>query len=353
MNRPVCLLTRCVLVLVLCCLVVPSAGAQKKKTPAETAPPSAISQSPAMDSLPGLLFVSGLAMNPTFHRYFPVREMIPAQVARQWWGNLVDPVSFHDAWLSRGLTDFATSLYHLAGSSDSQDFLEHWRLARNAILGQNVYGMNRNDAAPVWLGAMADINSTVQGYRGMVRADTSTSSVISVRKGGFVLHMLRCLMLDPASGDTDFIALMHDFVFTFAHRGASTEDFKAIVEKHMKPSMDLEGNGKMDWFFNQWIYRKELPSYRLEYYLDPQPDGTYIVQGSLTQSGVPESFVMRIPIYAKLKSKVVKIGAAVIAGSTTGKFQVTLPEAPKDILLNVRYEVLTRNQEVKQLRPAR
>jgi hypothetical protein len=314
----------------------------------------AISQSPAMDSLPGLLFVSGHAMTPYFHRYFPVREMIPAQVARQWWGNLVDPVSFHDAWLSRGFADFATSLYHMAVSSDHpQDFLEHWRLARNAILGQNLQGMNRNDAAPVWLGAMADINSTVMGPDGRVRADTSTSSTISARKGAFVLHMLRCLMLDPASGDKDFISLMHDFVSTFAHRGVSTEDFKAIVEKHMKPSMDLERNGRMDWFFNEWIYRKELPSYRLEYFLEPQPDGTQILQGSLTQSGVPASFVMRIPIYAKLKAKLVKIGAAVIAGSTTGKFQATLPEAPKDILLNVRYEVLTRNEEVKQARPAR
>jgi hypothetical protein len=94
----------------------------------------AISQSTAMDSLPGLLFVPALAMNPMFHRYFSVREIMPAQVARQWWGNLVDPVSFHDAWLSRGFADFATSLYELAGSSNSGDFMEHWRQARNAIL---------------------------------------------------------------------------------------------------------------------------------------------------------------------------------------------------------------------------
>jgi aminopeptidase N len=146
---------------------------------------------------------------------------------------------------------------------------------------------------------------------------------------------------------------MHDFVSTYAHRGASTEDFKATVEKHMKPSMDLGGNGRMDWFFNEWVYRKELPSYRLEYYVEPQPDGTQVLQSSLTQSGVPDSFVMRIPIYAKFKAKPVKIGDAMITGNTTGKFQVTLPEAPKDILLNVGYEVLTRNEEVKQVRPAR
>lgn len=313
----------------------------------------AISQSPAMDSLPGLLFVPALAMTPYFHRYFPVREIIPFQVARQWWGNLVAPASFHDAWLSQGFADFATSLYDLADTSLPADFREHWRQARNKILNQDAYGLIRNDAAPVWLGAIADINSTVQGSRGMLRASTVVSSTINTFKGGFVLHMLRCLMWDPASRDKDFIALMHDFSSTYAHRNASTEDFKSIVEKHLKPSMDLGGNGRMDWFFNQWIYRMELPSYRLEYFLEPQRDGTLTLQASLTQSGVPESFVMRIPIYAKFKAKPVRIGDAVIAGSTTGKFQVTLPEAPKEILLNVGYEVLTRNEEVKQVRPAR
>ena len=42
---------------------------------------------------------------------------------------------------------------------------------------------------------------------------------------------------------------MHDFVNTYRLRAATTEDFKAIVEKHMSPGMDLEGNHRMDWFF--------------------------------------------------------------------------------------------------------
>jgi hypothetical protein len=32
---------------------------------------------------------------------------------------------------------------------------------------------------------------------------------------------------------------------------ARAEDFKAMVEKHMTPEMDLEGNHRMDWFFNE------------------------------------------------------------------------------------------------------
>ncbi len=47
---------------------------------------------------------------------------------------------------------------------------------------------------------------------------------------------------------------MQDYCKTFDNKAASTEDFKAIVEKHMTRGMDLDGNHKMDWFFNQYVY---------------------------------------------------------------------------------------------------
>jgi len=35
---------------------------------------------------------------------------------------------------------------------------------------------------------------------------------------------------------------------------ATTADFKAMVERHMSPQMDLKNNHRMDWFFNQYVY---------------------------------------------------------------------------------------------------
>ncbi len=309
-----------------------------------------ILQSASAESLPGLLFVPALAMDGYYlARFIGTRETIPQLVARQWWGNLVDPASFHDLWLSRGCADFATSLYDMA--DHPADFPEHWRIARNGILKNNESGRKINDAAPVWLGLMADINSTAQPlYGGRMRADFQTSANIIARKGAFVLHMLRCLMFDSTSRDQDFIAMMHDFASTYAHRSASTENFKAVVEKHMKPSMDLAGDGHMDWFFNEWVYEKAIPSYRLEYFLEPQKDGKQLLHGVLTQYGVPDSFIMRVPIFAKFKkTKAVPIGTVVIAGSTTGEFETVLPEIPKGILLNANYDVLTDRQDVKQI----
>src|SRR5207253_138814 len=83
-----------------------------------------------------------------------------------------------------------------------------------------------------------------------------------------------------------FQALMKDFVQTNFNRDVSTEDFKRIVEKHMSKDMDLDGNQRLDWFFNEWVYGTEMPSYRFEYQLGA--DGTTL-SGKITQSGVSET----------------------------------------------------------------
>ena len=36
-----------------------------------------------------------------------------------------------------------------------------------------------------------------------------------------------------------------------------------MVEKHMTPEMDVEGNHRIDWFFNEWVYGTEIPRYRV------------------------------------------------------------------------------------------
>ena len=82
-------------------------------------------------------------------------------------------------------------------------------------------------------------------------------------KGGYVLQMLRMQLMDPRDPDPDhlFKEMMQDYCKTFDNKAASTEDFKAIVEKHMTRGMDLDGNHKMDWFFNQYVYGMGEPQY--------------------------------------------------------------------------------------------
>src|SRR5436189_35490 len=72
-------------------------------------------------------------------------------------------------------------------------------------------------------------------------------------KGAYILHMIRMMMHDNRDGDKLFKETMQDFVNTYRGKAATTEEFKAIVEKHMSADMDAEGNRKMDWFFNEYV----------------------------------------------------------------------------------------------------
>lgn len=224
--------------------------------------------------MPGLIYaVPPLTDNPAaFSR----------QVSRQWWGNTVGPVSFHDEWLSSGIAAFCTGLYDLAAYPDESH--DQWVRARESLLHRPpthsyLSELRPNDTGPIWMGELNDTYKT-----------GGAGNIVSTSKGGYVLHILRGMMWDPKNGDADFRAMMQDFVKQFANQAVSTEDFKSVVDKHMKPPMDLDGNHRMDWFFNDWVYGTDVPSYRLQYSLAADSSGKWLLTGTLTQSGAsPDS----------------------------------------------------------------
>jgi aminopeptidase N len=165
--------------------------------------------------------------------------------------------------------------------------------------------------------------------------------MVTYRKGGYVLHMLRQMMFDAQKeGDRPFVAMMHDFVEQYKGRNATTEDFQHVVEKHMRPNMDLEGNGKMDWFFQQWVYGTTVPRYKLEQTVTAQPGGKWLLKGNVTQSEVPDDFGMLVPIYLEFEGPPVRLGVIRIIGNKTVPVEVTLPQKPKRVLLNAWHDVL-------------
>src|SRR5262249_3868412 len=146
-------------------------------------------------------------------------------------------------------------------------------------------------------------------------------------KGGFILHMLRMLMFDKATGDQRFATMMQDFIKTHYNQNVSTLDFQRTVEKHMTKEMNLEGNGKMDWFFRQWVYGTALPSYKFDYSLDPATDGKVKLRFKITQSNVDDAFVMRLPVYVDFEGNLQRLGTVPVAGNvTTKEIEVMLPK---------------------------
>ena len=72
------------------------------------------------------------------------------------------------------------------------------------------------------------------GYRVFASKDDDLDDYQTVvyKKGAWVIHMLRILMLDlKTMSDDRFTGIMRDFYLKYEGRRASTEDFRKLVEK--------------------------------------------------------------------------------------------------------------------------
>ena len=259
-----------------------------------------------------------------------IQEVTSHEVAHQWWGHIVGWSSFHDQWLSEGFADFSASLFLQYTEPKLDKYLRFWDQNRKTILEKDVFGRRPTDVGPIWAGLRLNTTKSPGSYNRLVYP-----------KGGYVLHMLRWMMYDPKTGDQKFIEMMRDFVKIHFNENASTESFKAVVEKHMLPTMDLDGNKRMDWFFLQWVFGTEVPRYRLDYALTAESDGKVLLTGKITQSEVSDQFKMLVPIYLDFDGKISRLGNVPIVGnSTTPEFKVKLPSRPKRVLINYHYDVL-------------
>ncbi len=266
-----------------------------------------------------------------------IQEVTPHEVAHQWWGHLVGWATYHDQWLSEGFAEFSAGLF-LEATEKPDQVDRFWERLRETIVQKNSFGRSANDAGPLWMGLRLNTMKTGGAYNRLVYP-----------KGAYILHMLRMMMRDPQTGDQDFIAMMHDFVERHTHLNATTESFRGIVERHMKPALDAEGTHKIDWFFRDWVYGTDLPRYRLEYSVKPSEDGKVVLTGSLAQSGVSDDFVMKVPLYFDFDGHVMRAGAATVHGNSSAAIKIVLPKKPKRVLLNVNHDVLALESVVKEL----
>jgi len=264
-----------------------------------------------------------------------VQEVAPHEVAHQWWGHAVGWGSYHDQWLSEGFAEFSAGLFlqQAVGKDWRKDYLEFWDRLRQRILEKNNFGVAPNDAGPLWMGLRLISPRTESAYQN-----------VTYPKGAYVLEMLRSMMFSTQEGEKDkaFIAMMHDFVDSHREKAATTESFKAVAEKHMTKLMDLGGNGRLDWFFNQWVYGTQVPRYHLEYQLTPAEDGKVTLHMTITQSEVDEQFAMLVPVFADFGNGMVRIGQVGIRGNSPRNVDVLLPAQPKKVALNAYKEILER-----------
>jgi aminopeptidase N len=256
------------------------------------------------------------------------------EVAHQWWGHQVGWSSYRDQWLSEGFAEFTAALM-LEVNSGRKKADSFWELRRREVFDRTTGVAN------------AEAGAITQGVRLRTGRSPGAAQAIVYSKGAYVLHMLRMMMREEGTPDPDrpFRALMADFVKTWSGKNPSTDDFKAVAERHITRDMNLAGDGKLDYFFNQWVYGTDIPTLTSSLEAADSGGGKYRITGTITQAGVPADFRTRVPIYLDFgNDKTARLGSVALTGTTTAKVnvEVALPQKPRRVFLNGYHDVLSR-----------
>src|SRR6185503_7721131 len=288
---------------------------------------------------------------PTLMMLFPTDsedkyayKFISHETAHQWWGNIVAWRSYRDQWLSEGFAEYSGLLY--AGKRDREgqkaaaDLIRELReTLRNPPRTTLGLGSGRlNDIGPIVLGSRLNTSKSLGAYQTLI-----------YNKGALVLRMLHFLLSNPSTlDDTAFTTMMTDFVTKHRNGAASTEDFWNVASQHFArtPTAQKFRLQDLDWFFRQWVYGTELPSYTLEYELKPQDGGGVLVSGTVKQENTSKDFFMVLPVVFSFDGNQVARTTVRAQGPST-PFELKLPAMPKKVELDPGSWVLSEKTVTK------
>jgi hypothetical protein len=266
-----------------------------------------------------------------------LESIVPHEFAHQWWGQLVGWKGYRDRWLSEGFAEFTAALV-LESSGDAKKTLGYWDRARRRILEKPPGSSVSNAAAgPIIMGQRLFTARTPWAY-----------DVIVYSKGAYVLRMLREWMRDRGAADPDrrFFEAMSDFARRSANGNPSTRDFEAAVERHVPPNLRGAEDGRLDWFFRQWVYGTDIPRLRDKLRVAETPGGGWRATGSITQDGVTPDFRTVVPIFAEIgRGELTYVASLTLVGNVKASIDLPLAtaERPRRVLANPRHEVLSRD----------
>lgn len=245
------------------------------------------------------------------------------EVAHQWWGVGVNFRTYHDQWLSEAFSDYSGLWYMQAALKDNEKFFDALDKMKERILSNRkfLFGSGQ-ESGPIWLGYRTQSSQTKGDY-----------DLIVYKKGAWVVHMLRNMMIDLGTMNEDkFKNMMREFYSLYLGKEASTGDFQHVVEKYMGVNMD--------WFFQQWVMGTKIPEYSFSYSTTATPDGKFKTLCRVTQQNVPKEFVMPIPLLVKFEDgRYVRL-RMVFSGEKQEYELPLLPFKPEEIVFNDLNSVL-------------
>jgi len=240
------------------------------------------------------------------------------EVAHQWWGNMVDSENWpEDRWIMESFAEYmAMEYYQLRFDKPAktrQQVRERWikpQFRSSTETAQTLTGETRRVA-------MSQLTPLIAGGGNVYT------------KGPLMIHMLRYLFQIQKKNDEAFWELLSDFLATHKYQQASTEDFKLLTEQHLQ--------GKLDWFWDQWLYGTEIPEVEWSYDVRRNEEGDFLLTVDAEQKGT--EFVLAIPIYVHLRGGKTLSTPLILRGKE-GHAQARLREKPTNVTLNDNFESL-------------
>lgn len=231
----------------------------------------------------------------------------------------------HDQWLSEGFAEYSSGffIHYVQGDKEFKTFINRTR--DDILLVHPPNTRPTIEAGPIWLGGRLDTKK-FQGAGQLIYS-----------KGAYVLHMLRMMMYDISrQDDGKFVNMVRDFVQPYQGRNATTEDFKAICDKHFGQDMS--------WFFNQWVYGTLAPKVSVQYSLPKRGEDTFLV-ADISLGGVPDNFEVWVPVVFKTKQGIISGRLRVVGKS---HLETKLPVAPDEVEFDP-YRSILGDLEVRKL----
>lgn len=90
----------------------------------------------------------------------------------------------------------------------------------------------------------------------------------------------------------------------------------------------------LGWFFDQWIYGTEIPTYRVAYRFEPAEGGQYRVKLKVQQENVADDFQMYVPVTLDLNNGQVARVRVKVRGATSNIELPLMPSKPKALRFN-------------------
>jgi hypothetical protein len=246
------------------------------------------------------------------------------ETAHQWWGVGVGYETYHDQWLSEGFAEYGALMY-LQAVAGNDKFLERIKDYRNDVFSarQHLFGSGA-EAGPIALGYRTSSTETPGDY-----------DLIIYKKAALVVHMLRNLLIDLKTMKEDtFVSMMKEFYG--ANRGSSvcTQDLRQLTEKYT--------NIDMGWFFDQWVFRSDLPTYEFSYDVEKDDGGTFTARCTVITTGVSEDFQMYVPLEIEIDEGS-RAYIRIYINRPNYEFSLPgLPQKPRKLRLNPFESVLAR-----------